>query len=75
METNAIKEKLHHFVDHGDERLLKMLYAVASEYSSEENFIFTDTDMQDFEKRRENRLAGISKTFSWQEAKVMITAK
>ena len=69
METTIIKEKLLQFVEHADEKLLKMLYAVASEYSEEDDFIFTDADIKEFEKRRENRLSGISKTFEWQHAK------
>ena len=59
----------------GDEKLLRVLYAVASEYSDEEDFIFTDSDIQEFERRRNNRISGISKTFSWPEAKQIITAK
>jgi len=75
METSTIKEKLHRFVDNGDEKLLKMLYAVANEYSGEDDFIFTDADIDEFEKRSTNRRNGKSKTHSWQEAKQMIIAK
>ncbi len=75
METNVIKEKLHQFVDNGDDKLLNMLYAVANEYSKEEEFVFTSADIEEFEKRRNSRLKGESATFSWQEAKKRITAK
>jgi hypothetical protein len=75
METNVIKEKLHRFVEQGDEKLLKMLYAVASEYSGEDDFIFTDADIEEFEKRRESRLTGASNTFTWAQAKQMIISK
>lgn len=37
MSTIHIQEKLHAVVNNGDSRLLKMLYAVAKEYT-EENF-------------------------------------
>ena len=37
MSTTQIQEKLHAVVDDGDSRLLKMLYAVAKEYT-EENY-------------------------------------
>jgi hypothetical protein len=75
METSIIKEKLHQFVDNGDDKLLNMLYAVANEYSKEEEFVFTSADIEEFEKRRNSRLKGESATFSWQEAKKRITAK
>lgn len=75
METSIIKEKLHQFVDNGDDKLLNMLYAVANEYSKEEEFVFTSADIEEFEKRRNSRLKGESATFSWQEAKKRIIAK
>ncbi|MDZ7649229.1 MAG: hypothetical protein U5K54_19800 [Cytophagales bacterium] len=38
MSTNQIQKKLQEVIEHGDTRLLKMLYAVAKEYS-DENFV------------------------------------
>ena len=32
MSTAQIKEKLHRYIDNGDERFLKVVYAMAKEY-------------------------------------------
>lgn len=75
MTNNAIKEKLHDFVEHGDEKLLNMLYAVANEYNGGDDYIFTEKDIAEYERRTASRLKGESKVYSWQEAKRIITGK
>lgn len=44
MSTTQIQEKLHQVVDTGDSRLLKMLYAVAKEYT-DENYVLPGKPM------------------------------
>ncbi len=36
---------------------------------------FTAEDIKEFDKRREKRLSGESRTYSWEEAKDIITKK
>jgi hypothetical protein len=36
MGAAQIKEELYHFIEEGDQRLIKMLYAVAKEYTGED---------------------------------------
>jgi len=36
MEATQIREELHHFIDSGDSKLIKLLYAVAKEYTNDE---------------------------------------
>ena len=33
MQTTHIRQKLHNYVDEGDEKLLKLMYAMAGEYN------------------------------------------
>jgi ATP-dependent protease HslVU (ClpYQ) peptidase subunit len=73
MNTVTLKEKLHQYVDDSDDKLLKIMYAIAKEYNEDENFDEVDIDM--LEARRNNRLHGKSKVYSWADAKQMITAK
>ncbi len=77
MENAAIRQKLHQYVDRGDEKLLKLMYAVAKEYTDEDDFeyIFSEIEIRLFEDRRARRLSGESKTYSWPEAKDIITGK
>ncbi len=75
MESKNIREKLHDYVDNGDPKLLKLMYAMAREYNDEDDFEyeFTDEEIRIFEQRKAKRISGESKTFSWDEAKRIIT--
>ena len=42
------------------------------DYSDEIDFFFTTNDLQLFEERRERRITGDCKTYSWEEAKRLI---
>ncbi len=77
MQPANIRQKLHQYVDKGDEKLLKLMYAVAKEYTGEDDFEyeFNDEEIKFFEDRRGKRLSGESKTYSWEEAKNIITGK
>jgi len=77
MEASNMRQKLHQYVDRGDEKLLKLMYAVAREYNEEDDFeyVFSQQEMQLFEERRARRLSGESKSYSWPEAKDIITGK
>jgi hypothetical protein len=73
MEALLIKEQLHSVVESGDEKLLHLMYALASAYNNEQENEFTDAELIEFKRRRENHLSGTSKSYSWSEAKAIIT--
>ncbi len=77
MQTSNIRQKLHQYVDKGDEKLLKLMYAVAKEYNDDDDFEyeFSEEEIEMFEQRRQKRLSGESKTYSRHEAKDIITGK
>ena len=72
-----IRQKLHDYVDKGDEKLLKLMYVIAKEYNEDDDFEyeFTDEEMAVFEQRKLQRQSHQSKTYSWEEAKQYITGK
>jgi len=70
MNTIVIKEKLHSYIDRGDERLLKLLFALAKEYKDEDDtYEFSEDELKVIEQRRNDRLSGKSKVYSWNDAK------
>ena len=73
MQTAIIRKKLHQYIDRSDEKLLKLMFALAKEYY-EDNFEyeFTAEDIKEFDERRNKRLKGESKTCNWQEATAII---
>jgi hypothetical protein len=78
MQTTQIRQKLHQYIDDSDEKLLKLLFAVAKEYNEDDDdfeYEFTAEDIKEFDKRKEKRLSGESNTYSWEEAKQIITGK
>jgi hypothetical protein len=73
MNTIVIKEKLHSYIDKGDEKLLKLLFALAKEYADEDDsYEFTEDELKVLEQRRNDRLSGKSKVYSWEDAKKAI---
>ncbi|MDE1192843.1 MAG: hypothetical protein PW786_11985 [Arachidicoccus sp.] len=76
MTTTTIKEKLHQYINESDDRLLKLLYALAKEYNeNEDEYSFTEEETKEFDNRRLKRINGESKTLNWKEAKRLITKK
>jgi hypothetical protein len=77
MQTTVIREKLHQYIDSSDEKLLKLMLALAKEYNDDDNFDyeFTSDEIKLLDQRRTDRLSGKSKTYNWDEAKDIITGK
>ena len=75
MEAVDMRTALHQYIDAGDDRLIRMLYAIAKEYDEYEEEEFTEEEMKEFEERRDRRLRGESKVYSWEEAKEIILKK
>jgi hypothetical protein len=74
MEPSSLRQRLHQYVDKGDEKLLKLMYAVAKEYNEEDDFDyqFSDEELKQFEERTAKRHSGESKTYNWTDAKDFI---
>jgi len=77
MQTLQIREKLHQYIDDSDEKLLKLMLALAKEYNEENDSLyeFSAEDIRELDALREKRLSGESKTYNWHEAKKIITQK
>lgn len=74
MQSLNIRQKLHSYVEKGDEKLLKLMYALAREYNDDDDFEyeFTNGDIELFEQRSKARLSGESKTYDRKEARDII---
>jgi cob(I)alamin adenosyltransferase len=71
MSNAELKQKLKEYIETSDEKLLKLMYAVAKEYHEDDSQL-EDAEIQMLEERREEYLAGKSKGYTWQETKEMI---
>lgn len=77
MGTTEIRDRLHQYIDDGDDKLLKLMYAIAKEYNDDDDneYTMSPEEIAEMDRRRNNRLNGSSKTYSWDTAKEMITGK
>lgn len=67
METALLREKLHTYINEADEKKLNAIYTILENEIEEEQYLFSQDEISTFHKRRENHLAGISKSFSIEE--------
>ncbi len=73
MEDVIIKEKLQEYIDSSDEKLLKLMYAIAKEYTElEDEYELTNEKIQEVDRRRVMQLSGKSKGYSWSDVKKII---
>ena len=74
MQTTTIRQKLHQYIDSSDEKLLKLMLALAKEYNEDDldEYEFTPEDIKLFDERRQKRMDGNSKTYTWNEARDLI---
>ena len=74
MEATTIREKLHQYIDSSDEKLIKMMFAMAKEYNEDDELYYNFTeDIKILDERRQKRLSGESSTHTWEEVKKSIT--
>jgi len=73
MEIAAIRESLHQYINNSDEKLLKLILALAEAYNEVEDYEFTTKELNSFNERRSKRLSGESKVYNWAEAREVIT--
>jgi putative addiction module component (TIGR02574 family) len=71
MGATQIKEELFNFIEAGDPKLIKMLHAVAKEYSSEE-YDLNEPQLTELDKRIQKYEAGRMVFSSWDDVKARI---
>ena len=72
MDTVILKQELHKFIDEGDDKILKMVYALVREYVNDD---LPQIEIDQLEERTARRKSGESKLYNWEEAKKIITGK
>lgn len=72
MSTIEIKEHLHEYIDQADERMLKLLYAMAQADLEEREFQLTDTHIKILDERIASHKTDPEAGSSWEEVKSRI---
>lgn len=74
MENSILKEKLHHVIDSADDKLLEILYSVASEFD-QSKMDLTPEQLLELEKRLELFDSGKMSFSTWDEMISRIESK
>lgn len=70
--TIDIKKRIHEFIDHADERILRIFNAIIT--TEEVEPTVPEFFYQELDKRRERHLKGESKSYTWEEVKTRARA-
>lgn len=72
-----IKNKVQDYLDHADERILKMVYALLKEYQKtpDSESLMTDAQKVEIDRRWKLHKSGKSKSYTIEEMRQHITAK
>jgi hypothetical protein len=73
----SIKEKLHERIDLiEDEKILQAFYIILEGYKNEaEDYVLTDAQLKELEKRETDHLAGKTKSYTLEEIKKSMNDK
>lgn len=70
MNKVELKDKLHEEIEHSDEKLLKMIYALVTEYHSDEESV-EEARLKLVLAEREKHSKADGRTYTWQEVRQM----
>ena len=69
MTYTVVKEKLHNYIEHADQKKIKAIYTLLeSDIENEERLLYDDETLQMLEQISENAFSGKSKTYTVQES-------
>ncbi len=68
MTIAAVKEKLHEYIDHADDKKVKAIFTLV-ENDIEQDYEFTDGEMAELDRRWDDYLSGKSKSYTLEGAK------
>jgi hypothetical protein len=66
--TLDIRKKIHEFIDHADDRILKIINAIILT-EEETDKMKPQSFYEELDKRKEKYLKGESKSYTWEEVK------
>jgi len=70
MRTTQIRQQLHDYIDSAKNKKLKAIYTLVEDEISNE-FIFTTEQKKELDRRHEDFVNGVGKTYTWEETVAM----
>lgn len=73
MNTMVIRKKLHDYIADADDKKIEGMYMLLEdEIAKKEDFVCTSKHLELLEEEKRKHVAGVSKSYSWEEAKEII---
>ena len=67
MKLAAVKEKLHDYIEHADEKKVKAMFTLV-ENDMEPDYEFSEAELAELDRRWENYLSGKEKSYSLEDS-------
>ena len=75
MTTQAIRERLHHFIDEADEKQLKNIFALIEDHAVVANWWEDDAFVAELDERVRRYEQGIDRAYTWEETEALIAER
>lgn len=75
--TVDLKKKIHEFIEHADERMLRIINAIISTEQEQDNEVIPtvpESFYEELDRRKEKHLKGESVSYTWEEVKARARA-
>lgn len=69
------RDEIHEYIEHADERFVSLVYAMMQADNANEKDALTIEQQEDLRIRIERHRNGVSKSYSWEEAKSIISSQ
>ena len=67
MEFETMKEKLHDYIEHGNQSKIMAIYMLLNEEIESQKFVYDDELLTMLETRRDNMVSGKDKTYTLEQ--------
>lgn len=73
--ATSMRDEIHQYIEQADERFVSLVYAMMRADNANEKDVLTIEQQEDLRIRIERHRNGVSKSYSWEEAKSIISSQ
>ncbi len=67
MKFESVKEKLHDYIEHGNQNKIMAIYMLLNEEIESENIVYDEATLNMLETRRDDMISGKDKTYTLEQ--------
>lgn len=73
--ATSMRDEIHQYIEQADERFVSLVYAMMRADNANEKDVLTIEQQEDLRIRIERHRNGVSKSYSWEEAKSIVSSQ